>query len=93
MTASELSQLQGSLDALTRGVSQMNETLALHGAMLEQILQAASQPPPTSELPELLKAVVGQMQEQGAALETVHATLLDLPEKIAEALVEDARPS
>ena len=90
MSSVELTQFQTSLDALARGVSQMNETLALHGAMLEEILKAAAQPPPKSELGDTLKTIAALLTEQGATLTVLDDRLADLPEQIARALAADA---
>ena len=90
MSPVELARFQISLDALARGVSQMNETLALHGAMLEEILKAASLPPPKSELGDTLKTIAALLTEQGATLTVLDDRLADLPEQIARALTEDA---
>ena len=81
-----LARLEERQEALIRGVAQMNENLALHSAMLERILEAASQPPPKSELGETLKRIAAILAEQGGTLATLDDRLADLPERIAEAV-------
>jgi uncharacterized coiled-coil protein SlyX len=93
MSEDRLSRLEARQEALIRGVSQMNETLALQSAMLEEILKAASQPPPKSDLGVTLKRIAAILAEQHGTLTTLDERLVDLPERIAEALAEDPPPS
>ncbi|NOG73511.1 MULTISPECIES: hypothetical protein [Roseicella] len=88
-----LTRVEERQEALIRGVAQMNETLALQSAMLEQILLAASQPPPKSDLGQTLKRIAAILEQQQETLGTLEVRLVDLPEKIAQALVEEAAPS
>jgi hypothetical protein len=64
----------------------MNDTLTLLSAMIEQLLKAATQPPPTSELGETLKRIATLLTEHQEALTALDDRLADLPEKIAAAL-------
>lgn len=84
--AGQLERIEARQEALIRGVAQMNETLGLLSAMLEEVLKAATQPPPRSELPELLRAMVAELKEHGEALEALDVRLADLPERIAAAI-------
>jgi hypothetical protein len=85
-----LARLEERQEALIRGVAQMNDTLGLLSTMLEQILKAATQPPPQSELGEILKRIAGLLAEHQEALATLDDRLADLPEKIAAALTPPA---
>jgi hypothetical protein len=80
-------------EALIRGVSQLGEAIGLQTAMLEQILAAASQPPPKSDLGPTLKRIAAILAEQHETLTALDDRLADLPEKIAEALAEEPPPS
>ena len=88
-----LTRIEDRQEALIRGVSQLGEALALQTAMLEQILAAASEPPPKSDLGPTLKKIATILAEQQETLSTLDERLVELPEKIAEALVEDPPPS
>ena len=90
MSDARLTRLEERQEALIRGVAQMNDTLGLLSAMLEQILTAATQPPPKSELGETLKRIAGLLAEHQEALATLDDRLADLPEKIAAALTSSA---
>jgi hypothetical protein len=90
--AAQLAVIEERQEALIRGVSQMNETLGLLAAMLEQILAAATQPPPKSDLGETLKRIAAVLAEQQDTLTALDGRLAELPEKIAEALAEEPRP-
>jgi len=84
-----LPRLDDRLEALIQGVAQMNNTLALHSAMLQQILEAASQPPPKSQLAEALNRIGDILAEQQTALTGLQESLIDLPEQIADALATE----
>ena len=86
MSDARLTRLEERQEALIRGVAQMNDTLGLLSAMLEQILTAATQPPPPSDLDNTLKRIAGLLAEHREALALLDDRLADLPEKIAEAL-------
>lgn len=88
-----LTRVEDRQEALIRGVSQLGEALALQTAMLEQILAAASEPPPKSDLGPTLKKIAAILAEQQETLSALDERLVELPEKIAEALVEDPPPS
>ena len=90
MSDAQLARLEERQEALIRGVAQMNDTLGLLSTMLEQILRAATQPPPQSELEETLKRIAGLLTEHQEALATLDDRLADLPEKIAAALTSSA---
>ena len=85
----QLAVVERRQEALIQGVAQMNDTLGLLSAMLEQILKAATQPPPKSELAEALQRIAAILTEQQEALTTLDDRLLTLPDKIAEALTTD----
>ncbi|MGE3279957.1 MAG: hypothetical protein AB7O13_02960 [Alphaproteobacteria bacterium] len=82
-----LARLEQRQEALIQGVARMNDTLGLLSAMLEQILKAATQPPPKSELGETLKRIATLLAEHQEALTLLDDRLTGLPEKIAEALI------
>jgi hypothetical protein len=82
-----LVRLEQRQEALIQGVARMNDTLGLLSAMLEQILKAATQPPPKSELGETLKRIATLLAEHQEALTLLDDRLTGLPEKIAEALI------
>ena len=67
MSDAQLARLEERQEALIRGVAQMNDTLGLLSTMLEQILKAATQPPPQSELGETLKRIAGLHRTPGGA--------------------------
>ena len=90
MNDAQLARLEERQEALIRGVTQMNDTLGLLSTMLEQILKAAIQPPPKSELGETLKRIASLLTEHQEALATLDDRLADLPEKIAAALTPPA---
>ena len=90
MSDAQLARLEERQEALIRGVAQMNDTLGLLSTMLEQILKAATQPPPQSELGETLKRIAGLLAEHQEVLATLDDRLADLPEKIAAALTSPA---
>lgn len=81
-----LARLDERQDVLIRGLAQMNETLALHTAMLERLLLAATEEPATSELPEALRRMAEAITAQEAALAQLDARLAALPDAIAEAI-------
>ena len=59
----------------------MNDTLGLLSTMLEQILKAATQPPPKSELGETLKRIAGLLAEHQEALATLDDRLPTCPRR------------
>ncbi|NOG73901.1 hypothetical protein [Roseicella sp. DB1501] len=69
----ELAKLRTSVEALTQGLRLMVETQETHTEMLRAILDAATGEPPESELPELLRQVVGRLDEQTALLQRIEA--------------------
>ncbi|MCB4824676.1 hypothetical protein [Roseicella aerolata] len=86
-----LARLEERQDALLRGVAQMNETLAAHTAMLERILLAAAEEPPSSgDLAEAIRDMANALSAQEAVMARLEARLAALPGEIAEALVPGA---
>jgi uncharacterized coiled-coil protein SlyX len=81
-----LARLEQRQEVLIQGIAQMNDTLTLLSAMLEQLLKAATQPPQPSELGDTLKRIAGLLAEQQESLAALADRLGDLPEKIAAAL-------
>ncbi|MHB0668299.1 hypothetical protein [Roseomonas mucosa] len=86
-----LARIEERQDALIRGVAQMNETLAAHTAMLERILLAAAEEPPSGgDLAEALRDMANALSAQEAVMARLEARLAALPGEIAEALVPGA---
>lgn len=86
-----LTRIEERQDALIRGVAQMNGTLAAHTAMLERILLAAAEEPPTDgDLAEALRDMANALSAQEAIMTRLEARLAALPGEIAEALVPGA---
>ncbi len=85
-----LARLEERQEALLRGVTQMNETLATHTAMLERILVAAAEEPSESDLGEALRRIAEALAAQEAVLDRLNGRLATLPREIAEALVPGA---
>ena len=90
MSDAQLARLEERQEALIRGVAQMNDTLGLLSAMLEQILKAATQPPPKSELGETPEAHRRPPGRTPGGARPLDDRLADLPEKIAAALTSPA---
>lgn len=84
-TALVLERLEQRQEALIAGVGQMNETLALHSAMLQQLLEAASQEP-TSDLGAVLREIAALLAEQGETMARLGVTLDKLPDRLAAAM-------
>ncbi len=86
-----LARIEERQDALIRGVAQMNETLAAHTAMLERILLAAAEEPPSGgDLAEAIRDMANALSAQEAVMARLEARLAALPGEIAEALVPGA---
>lgn len=86
-----LTRIEERQDALVRGVAQMNETLAAHTAMLERILLAATEEPPSGgDLAEAIRDMANALSAQEAVMARLEARLAALPGEIAEALVAGA---
>lgn len=86
-----LTRIEERQDALIRGVTQMNETLAAHTAMLERILLAAAEEPPGGgDLAEALRDMAKALSAQELVMARLEARLAALPGEIAEALVPGA---
>jgi len=86
-----LARIEERQDALIRGVAQMNETLAAHTAMLERILLAAAEEPPSGgDLAEAIRGMANALSAQEAVMARLEARLAALPGEIAEALVPGA---
>ena len=81
-----LARLEQRQEVLIQGVAQMNYTLTLLSAMLEQLLKSATQPPQPTELGNTLKRIAGLLAEHQEALAALDGRLANLPEKIAAAL-------
>lgn len=81
-----LARLEQRQEVLIQGVAQMNDTLTLLSAMLEQLLKAATQPSQPSELGDTLKRIAGLLAEHQESLAALDDRLGDLPERIAAAL-------
>lgn len=86
-----LARLEERQDVLIRGVAQMNETLAAHTAMLERILLAAAEEPPTGgDLAEALRDMANALSAQEVVMARLEARLAALPGEIAGALASGA---
>lgn len=91
--SSTISRIEDRQEALIRGVAKMNETLGIHSAILEQILEAATKPPPKSNLGEILKRIATLLTEHQEALNVLDGRLANLPKQIADALTLSGRLS
>jgi hypothetical protein len=83
---SRLARVEERQDVLIRGLTQMNETLALHTAMLERLLVAATEEPAASDLPDALRRMAEALTAQESALVRLDERLATLPDAIAEAI-------
>ena len=76
--------------AVVSGLSLMNETLATHSDLLAQILTAATETAPPSDLSQALKRIAEILAGQEAVLERLDERLADLPNELATVLAENA---
>ena len=73
---SRLDDLQLSIDALVRGLSQMNDTLATHSDMLAELLQAAAaEPEEHSGLADTLERIFSTLSTQTDTLVAIGGML------------------
>jgi hypothetical protein len=72
-TAAELARLRQTVETLTQGLRMMVETQATQTEMLQALLQAATTEVEDSPLPDLLRQIVGRLDEQTEILHRIEA--------------------
>ncbi|MBI0435861.1 hypothetical protein D9598_18745 [Roseomonas sp. KE0001] len=77
--STELRHLHETVEVLTQGLRMMAETQATHTEMLERILEAATEEPEDSPLPDLLQQIVTRLDEQTAVLQRIEAAATGMP--------------
>ena len=84
---SRLDDLQNSMDALVRGLSMMNDTLATHSDMLAEILQAAATEPEESGLANTLERIFSTLSTQTDTLVAIGGMLGQMGPTIEGAVI------
>jgi hypothetical protein len=85
---SRLNDLQTSVDAIVRGLSLMNDTLAMHSDMLAEILQAAAvEPEEESGLANTLERIFSTLNTQTDTLVAIGGMLGQMGSTIEGAVI------
>lgn len=85
---SRLDDLQNSMDALVRGLSMMNDTLATHSDMLAEILQAAAtEPEEDSGVAKTLERIFSTLSTQTDTLVAIGGMLGQMGPTIEGAVI------
>jgi len=84
-----LQRLAERQETLIQNVGKINDSIIMMNATIQQLLNAATQQAPKSDLADALKSIADHLLKQQEALTTIDKRLLALPDLIVEALTTD----